>query len=366
VTTRGARVGDRLCVFDLAAQRSGCETITPGDDQLVLLSQPTWQPDISMTPVTSRTLAITVTNVPANLSLSARLYSADGTTSPTVTLSLAGSQYSGTFDLLEPSLEGFIHVWVDEPGPRREIVTDYSIGGNPARMKGYWARMKGLWAPAASSNGQIILFGENLHFAEGDMVAFQAATRLPSLPAWATPAGYGYRLTTSAPAPDLSGSSISIFYAGSEVPPGEESWLRMYFWNGVTWRQLPTRLDTYHNFASAPTQGPGLYTLMSSIEIPLYGPGWDLFAYPVQATPFVTEALASIAGSYSTVYWYDGSDTVDPWKVHDVSVPLWANDLSTFKFGEAYWISLTQSITLSLNGRSTSLSNNSALNVRLM
>jgi hypothetical protein len=73
--------------------------------------------------------------------------------------------------------------------------------------------------------------------------------------------------------------------------------------------------------------------------------------------------LASIDGSYSTVYWYNGSDSTDPWKVYDVSVSPWVNDLSSFKFGEAYWISLTQSITLSLNGGSTS-SPNRSLNVQ--
>ena len=419
VTARGAQVGDRLCLFDLAAQRSGCETISPGDDQLTLLTQSNWNPEVILTPVTSRTISIAVTNVPAGLLLGARLYSADGTTVPTITLNLAGNQYAGTFNLDEPSMtplqkgrfgkidwadaplycqknaygessasksghfgkdcptlksdvpflqrspsmEGYLHLWVEEAEPRREIVTDYSIGGSPAHMRAHWAHMRAHWVPGSSSDGQIILFGRNLTFREDEFVAFQSATTLPSVPAWTTVVGYGYRLTASANAPDLSGSSISIYYLGSDVPPGEENWLRIYFWNGTSWRQLPTQLDTYHNFVSAPTQGPGLYALMSSIEIPLYGPGWDLFAYPVQATPLVTQALASIDGSYSTVYWYNGSDSTDPWKVYDVSVPPWVNDLSTFRFGEAYWISLTQSITLSLNGGSPS-SPNRNLNVQ--
>ena len=72
---------------------------------------------------------------------------------------------------------------------------------------------------------------------------------------------------------------------------GEEEWLRVYYWDeGVgEWEQLATELDTYHNTASAGVQGPGLYALMSSFELQLYGPGWDLFAYPVEGTRPVTE-----------------------------------------------------------------------------
>lgn len=361
VVARGARPGDRLCVFDLADRRSGCETIAPGDDQLALISQPDWDPEVVITPITSRTIEITVTSLPSDLSLGARLYSADGISSPAITFTAAGGQYASLFNLEEPSLEGYIHVWVDEDESesRREVVTDFSIGGNPGRMKAHWGRMKAHWVPGTSSDGQVVLFGKNLHFDEGELIAFQAATVLPSVPVWATVVGRGYRLTASAGAPDLSGASVSFYYAGGDVPPGEENWLRIYFWNGATWRQLPTRLDVDDNFASAPAQGPGLYALMSSVEIPLYGPGWDLFAYPVQATPLVGQALTSIDRYYEIVYWYDGSDLADPWKVYAPGLGLiapWVNDLSTLRFGEAYWISLTQSITLYLNGGSASAS----------
>ncbi len=57
---RGARPGDRLCVYDLGASRLGCETITAGDTELALVAKPGWQPEITITPVTSVTLAISV------------------------------------------------------------------------------------------------------------------------------------------------------------------------------------------------------------------------------------------------------------------------------------------------------------------
>ena len=172
---------------------------------------------------------------------------------------------------------------------------------------------------------------------------------------WATVVGQAYRLSASANAPDLSGTSISFGYLGSVVPAGEEAWLRVYIWDGLSWKQLDTRLDPYQNMTAAPVQGPGLYALMPSIEIPLHGPGWNLFAYPVQDTRVVAEALLSISGSCTTVYGYEPADEVDPWKVYDVTVPDWVNDLSVLQFGRGYWIKVSEAISSLLKGATASL-----------
>jgi hypothetical protein len=78
----------------------------------------------------------------------------------------------------------------------------------------------------------------------------------------------------------------------------------------------------------------------------------------VQVTQTVEQALQSIAGKYSMVYWYDGSNRDDPWKVYAANLGAWArpwvNDLNELRFGESYWISLTQVITLQLNGGAAS------------
>ena len=89
---------------------------------------------------------------------------------------------------------------------------------------------------------------------------------------------------------------------------------------------------------------------MSTIEIALYGPGWDQFAYPVNAVRPIADALVSIEGAYNTVYWFDGADPVDNWKVYSPDIPPWVNDLTDLRFGEGYWIHLTESITLRLQG----------------
>ncbi len=48
------------------------------------------------------------------------------------------------------------------------------------------------------------------------------------------------------------------------------------------------------------------------------------------------------------VYGYDPSDTEDPWAIHDVTVPDWANDLQIFEVGKGYWILVTEDVTLEI------------------
>jgi hypothetical protein len=244
VLARGARPGDRVCVYELAAGRLGCETISLGDEQLALVSKPGWLPEVIVSPVTSRTIAITVTNVPTGLSLGARLFPVTDPAPDIISLTPVGDEYAGTFNADEPAIEGYVQVWVDEAEPRREIVTDYALGGGPGyvRGRGGYVRgrggyVRGRGAPAVSADGQVILFGEELDFEEGEFFALQAATTIPSPPPWTTVVGQGYRLSASANAPDLGGTSISFSYLGSEVPSGEEDWLRLHFWDGVSWQQ---------------------------------------------------------------------------------------------------------------------------------
>ncbi len=78
VEARGARPGDRLCVFNLTQERLGCETISATDQQLTLHTLPAaWQPDLIITPITSRTIEIAVQQVEPGLTLQAQLYPLD-------------------------------------------------------------------------------------------------------------------------------------------------------------------------------------------------------------------------------------------------------------------------------------------------
>jgi hypothetical protein len=77
--------------------------------------------------------------------------------------------------------------------------------------------------------------------------------------------------------------------------------------------------------------------------------GWNLISYAgEQATP-VTDALSSIAGKYDRVYSYRADDTADHWKVYDVSVPSYVNDLVTMEPGLGYWIYSKENCALVIN-----------------
>jgi hypothetical protein len=351
VLARGARVGDRLCVYELSAQRLGCEVITSGDTELALVSQSNWQPIIEVSPVTSRTITINVRGVPAGLPLKAKLYPVNTTATLDVSLSPSGNQYIGTFNLANPAIEAHLQVWVDEPEPRREMITDYAMQGGPSDMWGDWSDMWGDWAPGGSTDGQVTIFGRQLTFQPDQFVVFQPGTAITPPPGTSF-VGSAYRLAASPSAPSLNGASINFRYLGREVASGEKP--KIYFWNEVQskWDVLDTQVDTYYNVASAFVRGAGLYALAASVDIGLYGPGWNNIAYPIQATQPVTLALQSVDPYYSLVYGYVATDTVDPWKMYAKSpVPPEINDLTYLEFGRGYWITVTQNITLALTSR---------------
>ncbi|MBN1246021.1 MAG: VCBS repeat-containing protein [Anaerolineae bacterium] len=353
VLARGAAPGDRLCVFEPGQDRLGCEVVQAGDEQLALYTLASGLPRVDLEALDEQHIGVSVGLLEDGLVVRVRLYPADGGTPAEGVLSRVGDVYTGVLVPAEPAPKATVHVWVEETAPAREIVTDYVLGGNPAYVRGRMAYVRGRMAPAVSSDGQVILFGNDLTFPDGEFYSLQALSSAEDTPPWTTPIGQVYRLLASASAPSLIGTSISFSYLGSEVPPGEESWLKIYYNDESVpgnWQPLETTRDMDYNHAVADAQGPGLYVLMSSLEIPLYRAGWNLFSYPVQATRPISDALISISGIYTTVYGYDGQDLLDPWKMYDVSVPGWVNDLHTIEFVHAYWIQTTRAITLSLLG----------------
>jgi hypothetical protein len=196
----------------------------------------------------------------------------------------------------------------------------------------------------------MIFFTENpIDFITGTFFTIQGMAGLPPLPLGRTLVGQGYNLVAS-PGVTLPFGSVSIQYLSNDVlvAGASEEDLTLYYWDGASWTALETVLDTYFNLASAPSQGEGVYALMASVKISLYGPGWNLFAYPVHATQPVSDALLSIQDYYTTVYGYEPTDTTDPWKVYDTGVPTYVNDLEVLEFGKGYWINVSQAITLHL------------------
>ncbi len=365
VLARGAKPGDRVCVFEPDAGRQGCKTILDNDNQqLSLTAISGWQPDLLISPVTSRTVNVQVGNLPVDLTLWAQLYPTDGfiAGAEARTLTWSGQSYTGTFTLAESALDGYVRVWVGGETPARELITDFSVGGNPAdRRSGYADRRSGYadrrsgYAPVLSGDGQVFLYlPDATVLPVGTLYTLQAATYLPEVPSWMTVVGKGYHLAQSAGAPPLAGASLNLGYARSDVPAGSESWLKVYRYDADTgqWQALPTQLDTETNSATAGVPGPGLYVLMTTIEIPLYGPGWTLFAYPIVGARSIAEALLPISGTYSIVYGYVPTETVpfNRWQVYPPQAPDYVRTLHTLEFGHGYWINITdtQRVTLTL------------------
>jgi hypothetical protein len=200
----------------------------------------------------------------------------------------------------------------------------------------------------------ILYHTDEITFAVGEFYTIQSMAGLPSLPPGRTVVGQGYNLVATGFATDtavLTGS-ISFQYAGNDVllASANEDELSIYYWDGGDWRELDTVVDSYFNMASAHSQGPGVYALLGSVKIALYGPGWNLVSYPVPGTRVVTEALRSIEGSYAIVYGYVTTDTADPWRVHGVGAPGYVNRLQELRFGQGYWISATETITWYVGG----------------
>ena len=228
-------------------------------------------------------------------------------------------------------------------------------------MRGLRVRMRGLRAPAASVDGQVTVYPDEEQFGADREWGFtlQPATRLPAPITYATPIGRAYWLAASEPITTFGRSSIAFEYLQSDVPPGEEAFIHLYFWkaDAKTWRMLDgQKLDLEHNLISARLVGPGLYALFSHIDITLQ-PGWNLLGYPVQTAGAPAETrpihavLASIAGSYSAIYGFDAADAADPWKLY-APVPGPRNDLTALEFSQGYWIHITtaEPITLHLRG----------------
>jgi hypothetical protein len=74
-----------------------------------------------------------------------------------------------------------------------------------------------------------------------------------------------------------------------------------------------------------------------------------MIAYAGEQAKPVAEALSSISGKYDRVYSYRAEDTVDHWKVYDVSVPSYVNDLVTMEPGLGYWVYIKENCTLVIN-----------------
>lgn len=298
--------------------------------------------------------------------MQAQLYRHNGHPEDAIDLSFITSsegvyQFAGTLLLDEPAPSGAVHLWLDDGGVRYDLVADYALGGNPWCIFGIGDTCSGSSpqpAPVLSTDGLASIVGEELEFDEGEFYILQAANRLPDVPTWTTVVGQAYQFSKSANAPDFDNTHIQIGYLQREVPLVTKDALFVYYHDGETWRQLPTKnLSGSGPLVSAPVAGEGIYVVMATIMTPALNEGWNIFAYPNVNPRPVDEALASLNPElydctdycYTSVYAWQQSEE---WFLYDQTVvaehPVFTpmvNTLETLQPLHAYWIYATQAIT---------------------
>lgn len=358
---RGARLGDRLCLFEPAVRRLGCvETIVNGQTTLTVAERPDWQPDIRIEPIDGQRIRVTVRADGISAPLRARLFPLDGQPSASVTLPFSGRVAQADITAPAPFEQALLHLWVDEPAPRRETVTDVSLYYYPADTP----RIAGGESPVlsqrrlcnprlqtcpkdapASLDGQALVYDLEGVFGPGDVLSFQAATRAPAPPPpWTEQVGSGYWLS-GASATNLNGFSINLSYDEASLPPGTAGGLSIFTYNPAdqAWRELAVyRRDRERRELAGDSAGAGFYTLLTTLRPAL---GWNLLAYPWagETAPAAFSRLNADARHYRIVYGYD--ETNNRWQRYDPTVPPafdpLVNTLTSLAFGRGYWVFVT-------------------------
>ena len=372
IMVRGAQAGDKVCVIDSTPNpiRIGCTTVTPQSTSIQVQAVPDWRPNIQVTPLTSTTFQITVTQAVNVGPLSAQLLPAYGPITNAASIQsviepltpLDATRYTARITTSEPVFEGFIRIYSQQNPDQQQAITQFFVSGDwgPPHAWGgvnraWGANIRSLEAPAASSDGKVTILNLNDPLADTGSMVLQAVLDLPNRPSWLTPVGAGYRFKASN---DLS-RTLMFEYNQRDVPPGYEQTLALYYlpqgstsWQRLTTGPLATGVDANENLATATMpvagRGEGIYALMATVQLPALVPGWNPFNYPISAAQTVTSALASLDGAFTTLYEYQLGAPL-PWPVYDRTVdPAFAplvNTLSTMTFGHNYLIYATQSVT---------------------
>ena len=368
IKVRGARPDDRVCVSGLLGGElwQGCELVTENSSSILVAPLTGWNPNIVVTPVSTRTIRITVTQALASGNLNAQVIPAYGSqldqtvvNAPWASMTpLGNDKYATTLTVDYPTFQGTVRVW--EPGsvPLRETTSRYVLdtttwggslrGWNGGSLRGWNGGSLRGWngAPSVSGDGQLTVFNVNDPYGETGVSALQSLSVVPSLPSWLTLTGQGYVVVEDSEFTNNVPRTLAYDYLQRDVADGYEHTLNVYFLadGGTEWQRLPTTVDQDENRAIAdmPLEGAGIYVLVTTIEMPGLAEGWNLLAYPVPATRTVGLALASIEDDYTSVVEEDGAGS---WLIHDQTVvrdhpefAAYVNTLSHLTFGHSYWV----------------------------
>lgn len=281
-----ARVGDRLCVYDIndyaesgdtPRHQFGCEIISAGDGELQMTKFVPWRPLVQLEQIGPNALSLSVKQAlspETSTPIMARVFPEHGAGLDPVALDQNGDTHTTVFSMTEPVGPVYLQLWIDDVttglSTRREVVADRGTGGGGAQ------------GPAKFFHGTFVVSSdgfaefesdEPVELKEGESIAWQSMPGTPPLSLGKSFSGQSYRLDAY-PASLAENGTVRIRYV-DPAQPVESAGVEdvqiqspsIYFWNGNTWRRLTTTVSTPTtaadgvNEASARSEGVGVYVV---------------------------------------------------------------------------------------------------------
>lgn len=141
-------------------------------------------------------------------------------------------------------------------------------------------------------------------------------------------------------------ANATVYYGFWESYPNQMSNDSMTTFQSVTLTDLDQGRNYTFMIESADLDGntntsdPGveIFSFETEIHIELHQ-GWNLISVPPVPSggDSLDDVLATIAGQWDIIQWYDASDPKDPWKMNHTGKPF-GNDLDTIDPGMGIWI----------------------------
>ncbi len=274
ITLNNAQVGERFCLFDVSTSESrrqfGCELIAANDNVLTLRKDVNWAPVIQISPITTQTIAISVTqSVEPGLTLAATIYPEDENTATSISLVSNGDRHTGVFNSPIPATSAYISVNVvegyTEENPRREVMIGYGVGGSGAF--GPASRLSGV--PVVSEDGLAeFAFDKTTTLSQDQFLLWQSMAGSPGDTPDVAVLGESYRLLAR-PLSLAEGGTVAVRVPDTAPPTGLSAAAAfaptLHFWTGSEWVPLAsTEIVDPQGGAKiiAPSRGVGVYALL--------------------------------------------------------------------------------------------------------
>ncbi|MBX2998907.1 MAG: hypothetical protein KF893_10390 [Caldilineaceae bacterium] len=276
ITLSGAGTGDRFCLFDISSngvsrRQFGCKIVAAGNNTLPLKKDLSWAPVVEISPVTSQTVTISVTQaVNVGQTLGAVLYPEDQNQATAINLTRNGELHTGSFVSPIPATSAYVTIHVNEAAtetnPRREAMVEYGTGGSGAYGPAH--RLAGM--PIISGDGQAeYSLDETIELAEGEFITWQSMAGSPSSSRGEQIVGTSYRLVALPPRLAAQGP-ISIRLPDTPIPTArslrQAEVLSIHLWQNGEWIPLASQQISDPQGGAkiiARSQGAGIYAILT-------------------------------------------------------------------------------------------------------